>query len=319
MLKAALRMAAPAGSGARLSVLIFHRVLPAPDPLRPGEPTAAAFEARVRWLNAHFNVLPLAEAAARLAEGTLPERPLAITFDDGYADNCTLAMPILRRWCLPATFFVASGYLDGGRMFNDTIIEAVRQARGARLDLEALGLGIHSIVGLADRRAAIARILEGLKYLPPARREWLAEEIARRCGATLPEDLMMTAAQVASLHVAGMEIGGHTVTHPILAETDPDTARREIANGRAQLEAIVDAPVRLFAYPNGRPQRDYAPEHVRMVRELGFTAAVSTAWGAARRGADPFQLPRFTPWDRGAWRFGWRMARNLVDGDHAAA
>ena len=69
----------------------------------------------------------------------------------------------------------------------------------------------------------------------------------------------------------------------------------------------------LFAYPNGRPGVDYAPDvHPGMVRELGFDAAVSTHWGAARAGADCYQLPRFTPWDRGRVRFGLRLARNLL-------
>ena len=67
----------------------------------------------------------------------------------------------------------------------------------------------------------------------------------------------------------------------------------------------------LFAYPNGRPDEDYRAEHAQMVRDAGFEAAVSTAWGSARRNSDPFQLPRFTPWDRRRWAFGLRMGRNL--------
>jgi 2-methylisocitrate lyase-like PEP mutase family enzyme len=66
----------------------------------------------------------------------------------------------------------------------------------------------------------------------------------------------------------------------------------------------------LFAYPNGRPGRDYAPEHAKLVRELGFKAAVSTSWGAARSGHDLYQLPRFTPWDKTPLRFVLRLFRN---------
>src|SRR5262245_19841153 len=102
----------------RLSVLAYHRVLPAPDPLRPSEPTAAEFEQRMRWVKANFNVLPLTEAVGALREGRLPERALSITFDDGYADNHDIELPILARLGLPATFFVATGFLDGGCMFN---------------------------------------------------------------------------------------------------------------------------------------------------------------------------------------------------------
>jgi peptidoglycan/xylan/chitin deacetylase (PgdA/CDA1 family) len=116
---------------------------------------------------------------------------------------------------------------------------------------------------------------------------------------------------VRQLHRAGMEIGGHTVNHPIVARLQKAAARAEIADGKAALEQIVGDQIRLFAYPNGKPGQDYLAEHVAMVKDLGFEAAVSTAWGAAARGGDLFQLPRFTPWDRGELGFTLRMMRNL--------
>jgi peptidoglycan/xylan/chitin deacetylase (PgdA/CDA1 family) len=314
-----LRALAPAGQRARLSVMIFHRVMSAQDPLQPTEPTAQDFEAQLRWVRDWFNVLPLSEAARGLATGRLPERPLAITFDDGYADNYTIALPILQRLGLPATFFVATGYLDGGRMFNDSVIESVRQARGDTVDLTELKLGHHSIATDEERRGAIGSILERLKYLEPKPREDATVRLAQMVGAVLRTDLMMTSSQVADLHAAGMEIGAHTVSHPVLAQVDLAIAREEISRGRERLREITGAPVCVFAYPNGRPQRDYRREHVTLVRELGFDAAVSTAWGAARPGADAFQIPRFTPWDRESWRYGLRMLGNLLRSDFMRA
>ena len=299
----------------RLTVLIFHRVLTEFDPLRPSEPTASEFEERMRWIAANFVVLPLASAAAALQEDRLPRRALCITFDDGYADNHDVALPVLRKLGLQATFFVATGYLDGGRMFNDTVIEAIRQARDTVLDIDDFGLGVHALATLEERRAAIDRILPRVKYLPIGQREAVAGTIAERVGARLPDNLMMSSEQVAALHAAGMHIGGHTVTHPILAGIPLESARDEIGGGRERLEEITGAPVRLFAYPNGRPVRDYRREHAALVRELGFDAAVSSAWGSTRAGADLFQIPRFTPWDRPHWRFGLRLAMNLL-GNH---
>ena len=303
---------APAGERGRLTVLGFHQVLADPDPLRPDEPSASRFESQLRWISSWFNVLPLAEAVSRLKARELPERALCVTFDDGYANNHDVALPILRKLGVPATFFIASGYLDGGRMFNDTILEAVRQAPGPALDLEDLGLGRHPLGSPEARCRALHRILGEVKYLVPSRRSALAEEIARRTGARLPDDLMMTSSQVKALHKAGMEIGAHTHTHPILAELSLDEARNEIIIGRQRLERITGAPVRSFAYPNGRPQRDYRREHADLVRGLGFAAAVSTAWGAARGSDDEYQLPRFTPWDRSRWGFALRLSRNLT-------
>lgn len=303
----------------RLCVLIFHRVLAEADPLRPSEPTAAEFESRMRWVRDNFDVIPLIEAVQAIRAGRLRRRSLAITFDDGYADNCTVAAPILAGLGLPATFFVATAFLDGGRMFNDTVIEAVRRVRGDMLDLSDLGIGLHRIASPADRRGAISAILEGVKYLPQEIREMKVAAVAERCGGDLPDDLMMRSDQVASLHKAGMAIGGHTQSHPILKEVGLDAARREIEAGKVRLEEIIGSPVRLFAYPNGHPGRDYGPEHVKLVRESGFDGAVSTAWGAAGVGADLFQVPRFTPWDRDDWRYGLRMTRNLVTWRYASA
>jgi len=138
LIKALLASLSHQGSDARLSILIFHRVLPQPDPLFPGEITAPGFEQICQWLAGWFRVLPLDEAARLLRQGRLPSRALAITFDDGYADNCTVAAPLLQRHSLPCSFFVATGFLDGGRMWNDTLIETVRRAPGPVLDLRDL-------------------------------------------------------------------------------------------------------------------------------------------------------------------------------------
>jgi peptidoglycan/xylan/chitin deacetylase (PgdA/CDA1 family) len=302
-----------------LSVLAYHRVLAQPDQLLPGHPTIEAFEARMRWVAANFNVLPLLDAVRGLRENRLPKRALCITFDDGYADNYEHALPVLKRLRLPATFFIASGFLDAGCMFNDVVIEAVRAAPGPDFDLDDLGLGCHPLSSDEMRSRTIERILSRLKYFEPERRARVAREIAQRAGARVPTHLMMTSDQVRGLVAAGMAVGGHTLTHPILAEIPPQRAREEISLGRARLEQITGRPVRLFAYPNGRPLRDYTVEHAEMVRELGFEAAFSCAWGAARAGDDPFQIPRFTPWDVPNWRFGVRLASVRLWRAHAHA
>ena len=165
--------------------------------------------------------------------------------------------------------------------------------------------------GIDDKRNAIATIIDAIKYLPQPQRDVVVGCVAARCGATLPDNLMMRTEQVAALRRAGMQIGAHTVTHPILATLPPGAAREEIVSGKRRLEAIIGEPVSLFAYPNGRPDRDYSAQTVSLVREAGFDAAVTTAWGAAGVGADPFQIPRFTPWDRTQLRFGMRLAQTL--------
>lgn len=310
---------APAGIQSRLIILIFHRVLDCHDPLQPGEPTAEEFESIIRWVKSWFNIIPLFEAVEALRDGLLPERPLSITFDDGYADNHDIAVPILQRYEVPATFFVATGYLDGGAMFNDIVIESIRGARSSHLDLGDLGLASYPIDGLLQKRAAISSILNCIKSLNPEPRDDVVRAIAKRAEIDIPNELMMTSKKVQSLSLAGMEVGAHTVTHPILATVEPTRARSEIVAGKERLEQIVGGPVRFFAYPNGRPTQDYLPEHVHMLRDLGFDAAVSTACGVAGANADLFQLPRFTPWDRSAIPFGLRLAKTMINSNPALA
>ena len=315
-LRAALHLLSPAGQGARLSVVLFHRVLAAPDPLFPDDIDQARFRQICDWLATWFNVLPLDQALRQQAEGRLPARALAITFDDGYADNHDFAMPILRGRGLSATFFIASGFLNGGRMWNDTVVEALRRSPKTALDLSSLGLAGLEQVDLSSaeaKRHATHRLLLATKYLPLAQRQRTVDAIASLAGAPLPNDLMMSTDQLRAMQAAGMQIGAHTVTHPILARLGDAQAALEINAGKAALESLLQQPMTLFAYPNGKPGQDYLPRDVALVRQAGFSAAVSTAYGAWRPDRDDcFQVPRFTAWDTKRLRFGARMARNYL-------
>jgi peptidoglycan/xylan/chitin deacetylase (PgdA/CDA1 family) len=308
--------------GPRLAILTFHRVHAQTDALFPAEVDVRRFATLMQSVARAFVVLPLREAARQQREGRLPARALAITFDDGYADNQEQALPVLQKLGLPATFFVATGFLDGGRMWNDTVIETIRRCALTEIDLGALGVGLSRLplADVAQRRAAIDRILPLVKYKPLAAREEVLIQLRQAAGAPpLPSKLMMRSEQVRSLHAAGMEIGGHTVNHPILTELPDAQAQQEIRQGRESLQDLIGAPVLTFAYPNGKPGNDYDARHVNLVREAGFEAAVTTAVGVSRAGDDPYQLPRFTPWDRSASRWLVRLAANQTKTHFALA
>ena len=309
------RWLSPSGSRGRLSIFIFHRVLPQPDPLLPDEPDAEHFDRIVGFIARYFQVLPLSEAATRLAEGRLPAAAACITFDDGYDDNLTVAAPILLRHGVTATFFIASGFIDGGRMWNDSVIEAVRAAPDGAFDLRDLGLEAYALADAASRVAAYGDMLRRLKHLEPGLRLERSDEIARRAGVSGRCDLMMTSRQVVALRDLGMEIGAHTMSHPILSAVDEVTAMAEIEGGRDQLAGWLGRAPEVFAYPNGVPGADYTERDAAIVRRAGFRCAVSTARGAAGRIADPYQLPRFTPWDRTLPRFALRCADTLLRAD----
>ena len=231
LLKGLAGLASPSGARARLSILIYHRVLPADDGFNTWDVNAGEFEAQMRALAEQFSPLPLSEAVQRLAARSLPARAVCVTFDDGYADNADVALPILRKHRVPATFFIATGYLDGGRMFNDTVTEAIRAMDAPTLDLASIGLGTFALDTVEAKRAAIARILPVLKYLPAHERAAHAARLAEMAGIGSGSDLMMRESQVRELRAAGMEIGAHTVTHPDIAE---HRARRRATRDRGK-------------------------------------------------------------------------------------
>lgn len=300
-----------AGINAKLQILIYHNVLAEPDPLRPSEVDAKAFRDQMRIMAKYFNVLPLTDALERMQRNALPSRAACITFDDGYSDNAEVALPILREFGLQATFFVTTGFLNGGMMWNDRVIESVRQAPDPVLDLAASGLGVHKIADTKQKVATIKTLLTELKHKPFNERAEKVAAIVDITGAAL-KPMMMTDQQVEMLSQHGMEIGAHTMNHPILAKLDDEEAEQEIVQSKAYLESILDEPVKIFAYPNGKRGKDYLPKHVDMVRRAGFQAAVSTDWGVSSRKADSFQLRRFTPWDRTPLRFAMRLVQNSL-------
>lgn len=297
------------GARSRLLILIYHRVHATQDPLFPREVTAAVFDWQMELISRHLMPLPLDEAVERCMRNELPPLAVAVTFDDGYADNCTVALPILKKHGVPATFFITTGYLNGGRMWNDTIIETVRRLPAGPIPVGSMALQL-SADSDEERRAVCQQLIQRVKHLDQPVRQELVDELAAACPDPMPDDLMMTDVQVNELAAAGMGIGGHTVSHPILRTLNRAAADSEIMTGKSDLEALVGRPVTLFAYPNGKPGDDYNSSHVDAARRAGFTAAFSTTRGVVSLASDRWQLPRFTPWDRSRERF---LARAFLE------
>lgn len=289
-----------------LVVVNYHRVLDRPEPMLDSEPDVQMFRWQMELLAHGFNVLPLHDALRALDENRLPPRAICITFDDGYRSIHDLALPILRELGLPATVFITSGVVGAGNMWNDRILHAVQSLPAGTLDLSDLGLERYQL-DTPQSRKRIAHILsETGKYLPPRDRQALVERLGHLTGVD-QEALMLTPDMVHALMDGGVEIGAHTVSHPILTCIDDDTARHEISTGKVQLESITGKPVRLFAYPNGKVDKDFDRRHVAMVKEAGFDAAFTTAVGAITTASDRYQLPRSRPWDSSPLKFGLRL------------
>ncbi|HXA53290.1 MAG TPA: polysaccharide deacetylase family protein [Solirubrobacteraceae bacterium] len=218
----------------------------------------------------------LARHAEVIDPGALPAamhagrgRRVLITFDDGYRDNYELAFPLLRRHGLTAAFFLATGFLDEPRApWWDEIAWMLDHADPA--------------APRPSRAALIARY----KTLPAGAGERLLEELAAtlrsgRCPAAQAAGQWMTWQMARELRDAGMAIGGHTVTHPVLASLSRERQREEIAVCARRLREELGVPMRLFAYPVG--SRDsFTSVTQGLLRECGVELAFSYYGGFAR-------------------------------------
>lgn len=297
----------------RLSILSYHRVLTSSDYLRPGVPTVSEFEWQMALISKYFNPMPLLEARQRLEKGTLPENAICVTFDDGYKDNLEIAAPILKKYSIPATFFIATGFQDGSIMWNDWIIESVRSSTAASITIEDLNLIALPLLSEAEKLSATDKIIMAIKYMPPDLRAKYVDIVKSYGNSSWLNKLklMLSRDEVLQLHRMGFSIGGHTENHPILKSLDSVSAKKEIETGRDKLSQLLGEKIELFAYPNGKLGVDYSGLDVELVEQAGFSLAVTTHKGVSTKNSDFFQLPRFTPWDHQPIKFLIRLLLNL--------
>ncbi len=301
----------PVVGAGRAVVLRYHRVAgTAADPV-PLAVTPEEFDAQVRFLRERCRLV----APREIVEAVAEERPLAagtiaITFDDGYADNATAALPILKRYDATAAFFVTAGWIGSAQMlWWDRVHEYVRQAaqEGAPpTGCESLprpvgaalaSANLRSPEGAAALERALAVALRTLR-LVPEELDRLIERVAESLGADEPQPeryLPMSWEQVAVLRQAGMEIGSHTMTHARLASVPAERAHDELEESKKTIETKLGEPIRLLAYPAGDANRDVA----ELAAEVGYEAAFTTEAGPVLPGDDALALRRIGVWSGG--------------------
>ncbi|MCL4300660.1 MAG: polysaccharide deacetylase family protein [Anaerolineae bacterium] len=273
----------------RLTVLAYHRIA---DPHAPGfdtfkpnvSATPAAFAAQMDFVRQHFNVVALDEVLGWLSgRQFLPPNPLLITFDDGYRDNLDHALPVLQQRNLPAVIFLATDYMGQSSPFYwDLIAYCFYHTSQAGADLPWLGRQDWS--DQQSRAAVMANWLKLLKRVPEADKSRAVKELPRSLGVALPVDafagLHLSWDQVRLLVAAGIDMGAHTQSHPILSRVSLTQARAEIEGSKRRIEAEIRRPVRAFAYPNGLLP-DFSPALQNLLRQVGFEAAFTLIPGPA--------------------------------------
>jgi peptidoglycan/xylan/chitin deacetylase (PgdA/CDA1 family) len=277
-----------------LVVLAYHRVAKLPADPHQIAVTPENFRAQMRYLQDHCQCV-------RLEDDPLGRRgpTVAVTFDDGYADNLHEALPILAETEIPATFFISTGTLDTGNEFWSDELEILVMGAGdrpAEFTLEDRECsGRWPSAGPVQRQALHDRLHARMLTTGPQRREEWLEQLRRWAGinrtgrdayrALTREELRVLAASPL------VTIGAHGVTHTPLAVLDEAEQRREISDSKAALAELLGLEVTLFAYPFGG-RRQYDTTTRRLCREAGFRRAVTTLPGQAHRWTDPLQMPR---------------------------
>ncbi len=308
-----LRASYRALAAGKLTILTFHKVPQVAHPLANGEVTLDSFERVLKLALQAFHIFPLTEALAALKANRLPSAAACITFDDGYPDWLSGPIPLLKKYQAHATFFITTGQFHGEPMWNERILHAVAAAPS-----NAQPLLLQDVAGSpllldtpAHKSEAIQKLDALLKYQPPDRKAQLLAQLESHVGVLRSRAPVMSADDLRSIHAMGFGVGAHSVSHPILSMCTPKQALQEIAGAREDLESLIRAPVSAFAYPNGIPGQDFTAEHVAMVRQAGYTCALTTQAGVATAETPLFQVPRFTPWGPEPLRMAWQLARNF--------
>jgi peptidoglycan/xylan/chitin deacetylase (PgdA/CDA1 family) len=260
--------------------LNYHRIGAAGDtPYDRGlwSATPETFDAQVGWLKSHARVIGPDELPAALARRA--GRHVLITFDDGYRDNYTEALPVLRRHGVPATFFIATGFIDRPRLpWWDEIAWMVRTSRKSAVELPAW-LPAPVVFDEPDRERALRALLRVYKDRPAASTGNYLDVVGAATGTGRHDqagaaDLWMTWDMIRELRAAGMAVGGHTVSHPVLARLSRDGQREEIAGCGRRLAEELGEPMRYFSYPVGGPAA-FDDDTRACLREAGVRFAFS--------------------------------------------
>ena len=291
-----------------LVVLTYHRIAePGADSFYDPvvSATPESFRGQVKWLRNHIRILTLEELDGLIRAGAPWKEPAALlTFDDGYRDNIDAAVPILREWNVPATFFIPTDFLESPKLpWWDHVAYVIKQTRAQRLNLKRSPGGLEPPLSIdldsMPRATAITTIIRAFLDETIADGPWFLKHLAVQAEVAVDQEslsraLFMNWGQVRNLadSGAGLTIGSHAHKHQKLANLDDQSQRHELALSKQILENRLGREVLALAYPYGWPGT-YTRATKRAAAESGYRLAFASREGVNRPGTlDPFEISR---------------------------
>jgi peptidoglycan/xylan/chitin deacetylase (PgdA/CDA1 family) len=294
--------------GSRVLILSYHRVTPdfeaaAKESLASLLVSTGSLRKQLEHIARRNDIVSLADARRILAEPPGKHRRsdvVAVTLDDGYADNAEHALPVFQALEVPATVFIPTGYIGTERRLpHDRLHASLTEVRRRGIPFERAGLPppVQALLTACAEGGPAATLDRLISRLPHDRLVALADALETRLGRTerdLPAGTrLLTWDEVRALDAGGVEVGGHTVNHAVLSNLALVEARRELAGCRDDIAANLGKAPRHFAYPNGY----YTPAVQGEVAAAGFEAAVTIEDEENRRGQPAFGLKRKVLWE----------------------
>lgn len=310
LLRALVHCISPLGKR-KITALIYHRVALESSDFEHFSVKPDIFDWQMRLISKLFNVISIDEAVAFLDGGDLPPRAIVITFDDGYMDNFAHALPILKKYNLCATIYVAGDAIKTGRIWNQDVSYAILNTKKVQLCLPELGFPHLAVDSLGEKKIAIQQLKALFKKQKTEVRDQYLTYLLLEAESIPNTRYMMSEEQIKKLSDEDcITIGCHSMSHPMLSYTSTDTARIDISESLDYLRAITGKPVEHFAYPYGKYGVDFHAEHVNCVAKLPLKSAVTTDLGTIKDSSSFFMLRRFTPWNENILHFFIQLCKN---------
>jgi peptidoglycan/xylan/chitin deacetylase (PgdA/CDA1 family) len=281
----------------QVAVIAYHRIDWADNcpwsltPITPPE-----FDREMKYLRRNYNIISADELSTALSDlNSLPPNTAVVTIDDGYKDVYVNAYPILKKYNIPATVFLATGHIGTGKLFWwDKVGYIIWKTGLDTLDLGELGIYHLNSTGT---RLQVAKIIEKkLKLMPDEQKNESINTLVKLSRVDIPSnfgsELIMSWDEIKEMNRNGIKFGAHTVNHPILARLPLEAARKEIIDSKKHIENELGQEIVTFCYPNGEPN-DLNDDIEKILENSGFKCAVTTVPAAfVSQGTQPYRLPR---------------------------